>query len=153
RVISQLLTEMDGISTLEDVVVLAATNRPDLIDPAILRPGRFDRLVYVPSPNEEGRLAILKIHTKNMPLSRDVDLKVLASMTKGYSGADLEALCREAALIALRRDINAKEVTMADFQEAMRKIGPSITPDMENWYKGWSQQFKKMQRAAPPLIT
>ncbi|MEM2027964.1 MAG: CDC48 family AAA ATPase, partial [Candidatus Bathyarchaeia archaeon] len=153
RVISQLLTEIDGISTLEDVVVLAATNRPDLIDPAILRPGRFDRLVYVPSPNDEGRLAILKIHTKDMPLSKDVDLKVLASMTKGYSGADIEALCREAALIALRRDTNAKEVTMSDFQEAMKRVGPSITPDMENWYKSWSQQFKKIQRAAPPLIT
>ncbi|MEM3815387.1 MAG: AAA family ATPase, partial [Candidatus Bathyarchaeia archaeon] len=153
RVISQLLTEIDGISTLEDVVVLAATNRPDLIDPAILRPGRFDRLVYVPPPNDEGRLAILKIHTKDMPLAKDVDLKALAGMTKGYSGADLEALCREAALIALRRNINAKEVTMADFQEAMKKVGPSITPDMENWYKSWSQQFKKIQRAAPPLIT
>ncbi|MEM0010095.1 MAG: CDC48 family AAA ATPase [Candidatus Bathyarchaeia archaeon] len=153
RVISQLLTEMDGIQTLEDVVVIAATNRPDLIDPAILRPGRFDRLIYVPPPDEEARLSILKIHTKNMPLGKDVDLKLLASMTKGYSGADLEALCREAALIALRRDINAKEVTMMNFQEAMKKVSPSITPDMENWYKNWSQQFKKIQKTVSPLIT
>ncbi len=153
RVISQLLTEIDGITTLEDVVVLAATNRPDLLDPAILRPGRFDRLIYVPEPNEDGRLAIFKIHARDMPLANNVDLKMLASMTKGYSGADIEALCREAALIALRRDMNAKEVSMADFQEAMRKIGPSITPDMENWYKGFGQQYRKIQRVTPPLIT
>jgi transitional endoplasmic reticulum ATPase len=153
RVISQLLTEIDGIATLEDVVVLAATNRPDLLDPAILRPGRFDRLIYVPEPNEDGRLAIFKIHTREMPLANDVDLKMLAGMTKGYSGADIEALCREAALIALRRDMNAKEVSMADFQEAMKKIGPSITPDMENWYKSFGQQYRKIQRTTPPLIT
>ncbi len=153
RVISQLLTELDGITTLEDIVVLAATNRPDLIDPAILRPGRFDRLIYVPAPSEKGRLAILELYTKNMPLAEDVDLKALASMTKGYSGADIEALCREAALIALRNNINAKKVTMADFREAMKRVGPSITPDMENWYKNWSQQFKRIQKAAPPLIT
>ncbi|MEM1514592.1 MAG: AAA family ATPase, partial [Candidatus Bathyarchaeia archaeon] len=153
RVISQLLTEMDGIQSLEDVVVMAATNRPDLIDPAILRPGRFDRLIYVPPPNEEARLSILKIYTKSMPLAKDVDLKMLANMTKGYSGADLEALCRETALTALRRDMNAKEVTMMDFQEAMKKVGPSITPDMENWYRNWGQQFKKIQRTIPLLIT
>ena len=153
RVISQLLTEIDGIMTLEDIVVLAATNRPDLIDPAILRPGRFDRLIYVPPPDENGRLAIFKVHTKDMPLAEDVDLKLLATMTKGYSGADIEALCREAAMIALRRDINAKEVKMSDFQEAMKKVGPSITPDMEKWYKNFGQQFKKLQRAATPLIT
>ena len=103
--------------------------------------------------SEKGRLAILELYTKNMPLAEDVDLKALASMTKGYSGADIEALCREAALIALRNNINAKKVTMADFQEAMKRVGPSITPDMENWYKNWSQQFKRIQKAAPPLIT
>ncbi|MEM1767500.1 MAG: CDC48 family AAA ATPase, partial [Candidatus Bathyarchaeia archaeon] len=108
RVISQLLTEMDGIVALEGVVVMAATNRPDIVDPAILRPGRFDRLIYVPPPDEKSRLQILKIHTRSMPLAKDVNLEVIASMTNNYSGADIEALCREAALQALRRDINTK---------------------------------------------
>ncbi|RLI36781.1 AAA family ATPase [Candidatus Bathyarchaeota archaeon] len=152
RVISQLLTEMDGIETLEDVVVIAATNRPDIVDPAVLRPGRFDRLIYVPEPDEEARLEIFKIHTKNMPLAEDVDLKELARMTKGYSGADISALCREAAMNALRRDINASKVTLEDFKKAMAKIGPSITPDMEKWYKSFMKQIRKIERAAPQLI-
>ncbi|MEM3696302.1 MAG: CDC48 family AAA ATPase [Candidatus Bathyarchaeia archaeon] len=151
RVISQLLTEMDGILTLEDVVVIAATNRPDIIDPAVLRPGRFDRLIYVPEPDEKTRLQIFKIHTRNMPLAKDVSLEQLAAITKNYSGADIEALCREAAMHALRRDVNAKEVTLADFQEAMKKIGPSITPDMEKWYKGFMQQVRQVQKPATPV--
>ncbi|NIU38997.1 AAA family ATPase, partial [Candidatus Bathyarchaeota archaeon] len=85
RVISQLLTEMDGIITLEDVVVIAATNRPDIVDPAILRPGRFDRLIYVPEPDQKTRLEIFKIYTKDMPLTKDVDLSQLATTTKSYS--------------------------------------------------------------------
>ncbi len=149
RVISQLLTEIDGISALQDVVVIAATNRPDIVDPAVLRPGRFDRLIYVPEPSEEGRLQILKIHTKGMPLAKDVDLMELARLTKGYSGADLESACREAALYALRRDINSKEVTLADFTEAFKRVGPSITADMENWYKSFSKQVRKVQKPAP----
>jgi transitional endoplasmic reticulum ATPase len=151
RVISQLLTEMDGILTLEDVVVIAATNRPDIIDPAVLRPGRFDRLIYVPEPDEKTRLQIFKIHTRNMPLAKDVNLEQLAAITKNYSGADIEALCREAAMHALRRDVNAKEVTLADFQEAMKRIGPSITPDMEKWYKGFMQQVRQVQKPATPV--
>jgi transitional endoplasmic reticulum ATPase len=151
RVISQLLTEMDGIVTLEDIVVIAATNRPDIVDPAVLRPGRFDRLIYVPEPNEKSRLEIFKIYTKNMPLSKDVDLTQLTEMTKYYSGADIEALCREAAMHALRRDINAKEVSMVDFQEAMKRIGPSITPDMEKWYKGFMRQIRQMKKPATPV--
>ena len=149
RVISQLLTEIDGIETLQEVVVLAATNRPDILDPAIMRPGRLDRLIYVPEPNEEGRLQIFKIHTKDMPLAEDVDLRKLASMTKGYSGADIESICREAAIIALRRDINSKEVTFADFEAALKKIGPSITPDMDNWYRNFMKQARKAQKPAP----
>lgn len=151
RVISQLLTEMDGILTLEDVVVIAATNRPDIIDPAVLRPGRFDRLIYVPEPDEKTRLQIFKIHTRNMPLAKDVNLEQLAAITKNYSGADIEALCREAAMHALRRDLNAKEVALTDFQEAMKKIGPSITPDMEKWYKGFMQQVRQVQKPATPV--
>jgi len=149
RVISQLLTEIDGIESLQEVVILAATNRPDILDPAVMRPGRLDRLIYVPEPNEEGRLQIFKIHTRNMPLARDVDLKELARMTKGYSGADIESLCREAAIIALRRNINSKEVTFADFEEALKKIGPSITPDMDNWYRNFMKQARKAQKPAP----
>ena len=149
RVISQLLTEMDGIITLENVVVIAATNRPDIVDPAILRPGRFDRLIYVPEPDEEGRYQIFKIHTKKMPLAKDVDLKYLARMTRGYSGADIKALCREAAMIALRRDMSAKEVALEDFKEAMKKIPPSISSDMEKWYKGFAEQVRKLQKPAP----
>jgi len=149
RVISQLLTEMDGITALQDVVILAATNRPDIVDPAVLRPGRFDRLIYVPEPNEEGRREIFKIHTKGMPLAKDLDLKELARTTKGYSGADIQSLCREAAMITLRRDIKSKKVTFADFQDALKKIGPSISPDMENWYKNFMRQVRKVQKPAP----
>jgi transitional endoplasmic reticulum ATPase len=151
RVISQLLTEMDGIVTVEDIVVIAATNRPDIVDPAVLRPGRFDRLIYVPQPDEKSRLEIFKIYTKNMPLTKDVDVVYLATVTKNYSGADIEALCREAAMCALRRDVNAKEVTMTDFQDAMKRIGPSITPDMEKWYKRFMQQIRQVQKPATPV--
>ncbi|RLG93250.1 AAA family ATPase [Candidatus Bathyarchaeota archaeon] len=151
RVISQLLTEIDGIQTLEDVVVIAATNRPDIIDPAVLRPGRFDRLIYVPEPDEKARLEIFQIYTKNMPLAKDVDLKHLAEITNGYSGADIEALCREAALNALRRNPNAKQVTKEDFQKAMEKIGPSISRDMEEWYKSFAKQIRRIKKPATPI--
>jgi len=149
RVISQLLTEIDGIETLQEVIVLAATNRPDILDPAIMRPGRLDRMIYVPEPNEKGRLQIFKIHTKDMPLAKDVDLKELARLTKGYSGADIESICREAAIIALRRDINSKEVTFADFEKALKRVGPSITPDMDKWYRNFMKQARKAQKPAP----
>ncbi len=152
RVISQLLTEIDGIAALQDVVVLAATNRPDIVDPGVLRPGRFDRLIYVPEPNDEGRQQILRIYTKTMPLAKDIDIQDLARMTKGYSGADIESICREAAMIALRRDMNSKEISLADFQEALRKIGPSIMPDMENWYKSFARQIRKVQKPAPLVV-
>jgi len=151
RVISQLLTEMDGIETLENVVVIAATNRPDIIDPAILRPGRFDRLIYVPEPDEKARLEIFKIYTKNMPLAEDVDLAELAKRTKHYSGADIEAVCREAAFFALRRDINASKITKEDFENALKKVPPSITPDMENWYKSFMKQVRKVQKPTTPV--
>ncbi len=151
RVISQLLTEMDGIITLEDVVVIAATNRPDIVDPAILRPGRFDRLIYVPDPDEKARLEILQIYTKGMPLTKDVDLAQLTSMTKNYSGADIDAVCREAGLNALRTDINAKEVSFADFKEALGKIGPTITSNMEAWYKSFIKKAWRMEKPATPV--
>jgi transitional endoplasmic reticulum ATPase len=151
RVISQLLTEMNGIITLEDVVVIAASNRPDIVDPAVLRPGRFDRLIYVPEPDEKVRLEILKLYTKDMPLAKDVDLKNLSSLTKSYSGADLEGLCREAALLALRKDIKAKEVALSDFQKALEKVGPSILSDMETWYKGVMRQVRRVSKPMTPV--
>jgi len=151
RVISQLLTEMDGIMTLQDIVVVAATNRPDMVDSAVLRPGRFDRLIYVPEPDEKSRLQILKLYTKGMPLGKDVDLNQLAAATKYYSGADVESLCREAAMHALRRDVKAAEVTMKDFQDAMKEVGPSVTPDMEKWYKSFMQQVRQVQKPATPV--
>jgi transitional endoplasmic reticulum ATPase len=151
RVISQLLTEMDGLVTLQDIVVIAATNRPDMVDSAVLRPGRFDRLIYVPEPDEKSRLQIFKIYAKEMPLAQDVDLNQLASVTKYYSGADIESLCREAAMHTLRRDVNAREVTMKDFQDAMKEVGPSVTPDMEKWYKSFMQQIRQVQKPATPV--
>ena len=143
RVISQLLTELDGLVSLQNVVVIAATNRLDIIDPALLRPGRFDRLIYVPAPDERGRLQIFKIFAKNMPLSHDVGSEELAHITKGYSGADIEAVCREAAMNALRRNIESKEVRLDDFKRAMEKAAPSITPEMENWYQNLAKQFRR----------
>ena len=151
RVISQLLTEMDGITTLQDIVVIAATNRPDMVDNAVIRPGRLDRLIYVPEPDEKSRLQIFQIYTKNMPTSSDVDLNQLATQTKYYSGADIESLCREAAMHSLRRDINSQNVTMKDFQDAMKEMGPSITPDMEKWYKSFMQQIRQVQKPATPV--
>jgi transitional endoplasmic reticulum ATPase len=151
RVISQLLTEMDGIITLEDVVIIAATNRPDIVDPAVLRPGRFDRLIYVPEPDEKSRHEIFKIYTKDMPLTENADLAHLANLTRNYSGADIEALCREAAMNALRDDVNTNEVTLEDFQEAMKRIGPSISPNMEKWYKEFAKQLRQVEKPATPV--
>ncbi len=151
RVISQLLTEVDGLVTLEDVVVIAATNRPDIIDPALLRPGRFDKLIYVPPPDEKARMEIFKIYVKDMPLAKDVNLNELVGLTKGYSGADIEALCREAALNALRRDISAKEVTKADFNKALEMIGPSLPPDVDQWYKPFLRQVRRAQKPTTPV--
>jgi len=143
RVISQLLTELDGLEKLENVVVLAATNRPDLIDSAVLRSGRFDRLVLVPAPDKKARLEIFKIHTKGMPLAKDVDLDTLAAETEGYVGADIASLCREAAMLVLRRDIKGKEVKMADFRAVMEKIRPSVTKEIEKTYEAFSGRSSK----------
>jgi transitional endoplasmic reticulum ATPase len=136
---------------LEDIVVIAATNRPDMVDPAILRPGRFDRLIYVPEPDEKSKLLIFQIYTKKMPLEKNVELPKLVSSARYYSGADIEALCREAAMVALRKDVKTKEVTSEDFEEARQRIGPSITPDMEKWYKSFMQQARQAQKPTTPV--
>jgi transitional endoplasmic reticulum ATPase len=149
RVISQLLTEIDGLLTLQNVLVIAATNRPDIIDPAVLRPGRFDRRVYVPPPNTEARLKILKIKTENMPLNKNVNLETLARKMDGYSGADIESVIREAAMYALRRNAESSIVNLKDIDEAMADVAPSITPEMEKWYQESNKRFK--EREKPPM--
>ena len=149
RVISQLLTEIDGLLSLQNVLVIAATNRPDIIDPAVLRPGRFDRRVYVPPPDEGARLKILEIKTKGMPLDGGINLRDLSRRMAGYSGADIDSVAREAAIYSLRRDPEATKVTLKDFETAMGEISPSITPDMEKWYLDVSKKFRERDR--PPM--
>ncbi|MEO2067963.1 MAG: ATP-dependent zinc metalloprotease FtsH [Desulfurobacteriaceae bacterium] len=124
QTLNQLLVEMDGFESSEGIIVIAATNRPDILDPALLRPGRFDRQIYVPLPDVRGRLEILKIHTKDKPLADDVDLEVIARSTPGFSGADLANIVNEAALIAARK--NHGKITMEDFEEAKDKVTMGI---------------------------
>ena len=124
RVVNQLLTEMDGLEELEDVAIIAATNRPDILDAGLMRPGRFDRHIQVKEPDEETRISIFKVHTKDMPLAKDVDLKKLAKSTEGYVGADIEAVCREAAMLALRDDLEASEIPNKYFKQAIEKVKP-----------------------------
>jgi len=152
RVISQLLTEIDGIESLHNVLVIAATNRPDMLDAAVMRPGRFDRLIYVPSPDVESLKEIFKIHAHSMPLSRDVTLEELARRAQGYSGADIEAICREAAMNALRIDVDATEVTRRDFDEAMERVGPSIAPEDDPWYQKFSKRLRRERASAPTPV-
>ncbi|WP_067852090.1 AAA family ATPase [Nocardia shimofusensis] len=128
RVVAALLTELDGVEPLRDVVVLGATNRPELIDPALLRPGRLERLVFVPPPDAQARLAILRTAGKSVPLAADVDLAALAEDLTGYSAADCAALLREAALAAMRRDVNTADVTAGDVETARRAVNPSLDP-------------------------
>ncbi len=144
RIVNQILTEMDGLERLEGVVVIAATNRPDIIDPALLRPGRFDRVIYVPPPDEEARLEILKVHTRRMPLAEDVDLKEIAKKTEGYTGADLAALCREAAILALREAGKPTKVRMEHFLKAMEAVKPSVTREDLERYQRLAEEFRRM---------
>ena len=128
RVVAALLTELDGIEPLRDVVVLGATNRPELIDPALLRPGRLERLVFVEAPDADARYEILKTAAKSVPLSKDVDLKAVAADLDGYSAADCVALLRESALTAMRRSIDAADVTAEDVATARQTVRPSLDP-------------------------
>ena len=128
RVVAAMLTELDGIEPLRDVVVLGATNRPDLIDPALLRPGRLEKLVFVEPPDAEARTQILRTAGKSVPLAPDVDLEALASELDGYSAADCVALLREAALTAMRRSIDAADVTAEDVATARETVRPSLDP-------------------------
>lgn len=150
RVLNQMLAEMDGLEDLKDVLVVAATNRPDMLDPAVLRPGRFDKILLVNAPEEEGRLNILKIHTKKMPIAKDVSLTDLAKKTIGYTGADLEALTREAAILALRESIDAKTVTKKHFEEAMKRVKPSVSKPTIEVYKKIEENMLQQAKSALP---
>jgi len=150
RVLNQLLAEMDGLEDLNDILIIAATNRPDLLDAAVLRPGRFDKILLVNAPDEDGREMVLKIHTKNMPLAKKVSVKDLARRTIGYTGADIEALVREAGMLALREDINSKLVKKKHFIEALKKVKPSVTKSTIDVYKKIEDEFLKSAKAAVP---
>lgn len=141
RVVNQLLTEIDGLEELHDIVIIGATNRPDMVDPALLRPGRFDRIILAPVPDKKARLEILKVHTRGMPL-KNIDLDYLAEQTEGFVGADIEALCREAAMLALREDIKSKEITADHFEQALNKVAPSVTKEVEQMYVALQDKFK-----------
>ncbi len=142
KVVAQLLTSMDGVESLNNVTVMAATNRPDMIDPALLRPGRFDKLVLVGQPDSEARLGILKVHTRKMPL-KDVDLESIAARTDGFVGADLYALCREAGLTAYREDHGSESITMAHFKSALGRISPSVDQNTLKEYDRIEKSIKK----------
>ncbi|TFG09378.1 AAA family ATPase [Candidatus Thorarchaeota archaeon] len=146
RIVNQFLAELDGMQALQNVLVIGATNRADMLDPAALRPGRFDSVVFVPPPDEEARVEILKVHTRDMPLANDVDLEELGRLTKGYSGADIEGLCREAAMAAVRSDWKAKPVEMKHFKQAMDEIRPSISQEEVQRYQA---QKDRVYRRSP----
>src|SRR5437667_3554060 len=149
RVVNQLLTSLDGLESLEGVCVVGATNRPDRLDPAMLRTGRFDRILLVPTPNKDARLAILKVHTKTMPPD-GVDLEELAVDLDGYSGADIEGSCREAAMIALRETKHAQKVATTHFQEARKVVRPSIDADTIKVYREFGKKFRRgLERRRP----
>jgi transitional endoplasmic reticulum ATPase len=161
RVVSQLLTELDGLEELEDVVVIATTNRPDLIDSALIRPGRLDRHVHVPVPDEGARRKILEVHTRGKPLAEGADLDDLAARTDGYVGADLEAVCREASMAATREFINSVNpdevddtvgnvrLTMDHFEEALEEVDPSVDADTRERYEEIEEQFQTREPDQP----
>ena len=143
KVVNQLLTEMNGLQEMKDVVVIGATNRPDLLDSALLRPGRFDRIVLVSIPDAKSRKEVFKLHTKKMPLGKDVKIDELVTKTDGYVGADIEAVCREAAMLALRDDMTSRDVKMKYFLDALKKVKPSASKDIEAMYEQFNEQFRK----------
>ena len=143
RIVNQLLAEMDGMVELNGVVALGATNRPDMIDPALLRPGRFDEIVYVPIPDAKARLEILRSHTRKMALDRDVDLKKLVEITDRFTGADIAGVCMKAGLFALRDNPNARSVTMEHFFRAVKEEIPSVTDELIKEYEKLARKVKQ----------
>jgi len=150
RVVNQFLAELDGLETLKDVVVIAATNRPDILDPALLRSGRFDRMLLVGPPDKLGRHDILKIQTIKMPKGEDVNLEELAELTEGYVGSDLDSLCREAAMLALREKL--VKVEMNHFRESLKKVRPSVEENMVSYYERISERFKGGIKVEPASL-
>jgi transitional endoplasmic reticulum ATPase len=139
RVVAALLTELDGVESLRNVVVIGATNRPDLIDAALLRPGRLERLVYVPPPDADARTAILRASARSVPLDADVDLSALGADLDGFSAADCAALIRESALAAMRESLEASTVTAANVAAARERIRPSLNPTQVAWLSAYAQ--------------
>jgi len=142
-----LLAEIDGLEDLRDVTVIGATNRPDMLDPALLRPGRFDRVILVDIPDASSRKSIFEVHTKATPLASDVDLNELVRRTEGFVGADIEALVREAALQALRRDMGAKYVTKEDFEVAFLTVKPSVSTETAKHYRKIEEYYLKQAKS------
>ena len=138
RVVNQLLASMDGVESLDGVIVVAATNRPEMIDPALLRSGRFERVLHVPPPDKEARESIMAIHSENMPLSK-FSLKDVMNNMDGFTGADIEAVCREAALIAMRA--GKKKVNKSHFEDAVSRVRPTVTPDMLEYYSKMEERL------------
>ena len=151
RVVNTILAEMDGLEELQSVVVIGATNRPNLIDPALLRPGRFDELIYVGVPDRAGRERILRIQTGKMPLAADVDLAAVAGRTERFTGADLEDVVRRAGLNALRRSLKSAEVWMVDFEEALKESRASVTPELEREYEAMKARLKQDAVSLQPI--
>ncbi len=152
RVVNTILAEMDGLEEANGIVVIGATNRPTLLDPALLRPGRFDEMVYIPVPDRDGRRKILGIHTSEMPVADDVDLDMLAERTQGYTGADLEDLVRRAGLHALRENLDVPDVPMKFFETALKESRASVTPEMEKEYEEIAEQLKRESPRGPKRI-
>ncbi|WP_447754657.1 CDC48 family AAA ATPase [Sphingopyxis fribergensis] len=151
RVVNTILAEMDGIEEMQSVVVIGATNRPNLIDPALLRPGRLDELIYVAVPDKEGRRRILEIQTSKMPLAKDVDLAGLAERSDRFTGADLEDLTRRAGLAALKRSLDSDTVTMEDFEAALKDTRASVTEAMEKDYEKIQGEIKQAAMSVDPI--
>jgi transitional endoplasmic reticulum ATPase len=143
RIVNQLLSELDGLEELRGVVVIGATNRPDIIDSALLRPGRFDEMILVPVPDEKTRLEIFKVHTKRMSLAKDVKLDELVRSTQDFTGADIAAVCKKAGRFAMREDINAQKVNQKQFLAAIDETGPSVTPDIMDSYEELKSELRK----------
>ncbi|MBT4334524.1 CDC48 family AAA ATPase [archaeon] len=148
EIVNQFLAELDGLEELNDVIIMGATNRPDMLDSALLRPGRFDKTILVGLPNKAGRKKIFEVHTKNIPIEKKVDLTKLSEITEDYNGADIEAVCKEAGLLALRKDKDAKEVSMDFFEKALEKIKPSITKEDMKRYQELEESYMSSARGA-----
>lgn len=143
RVMATFLTEMDGIGNSDGVLVVGATNRPEMIDDALLRPGRFDKLIYIPPPDLATREAIFKVYTDRIHMDSSLDLKQLAEMTEGFSGADIENVCREAVYDALRRDITVEAISQDRLMDAIRAVKPSITKEMVEHFVDFQNAYYK----------